>query len=68
MTRLTMIERLEPTQLASLPHSSAPKNAMNWIIRMTMINVDWSMPTPPRISGAAAKVDETAITVWMPSL
>ena len=58
-----MIERLAPSQLVSLPHSNAPAKAMNWIIRMTMISVDWSIPTLPRISGATAKVDEMAMMV-----
>ena len=63
-----MMARLAPTQPASLPQKSAPKNAVNWISRITCVSVETSSSKPPRSSGAAANVDDTAITVWMPSL
>ncbi len=68
MTRLTTMDCFAPIHLASLPQKSAPKKAMNWIMRMTAVRVWVSSSMPPRIMGAAAKVAETAMTVWMPSL
>ena len=54
---------LVPSLPASLPKPSAPKKATNWIIRITRIRLVEAMP-----SSSAAKMAETAITVWMPSL
>ncbi len=63
-----MIARFAPIQPASLPQNSAPKNATNWMMRITAIRVSSGRSSPPLNRGAAANVDATAIMVCMPSL
>ena len=58
-----MIVRWLPYRRANRPKASAPKNAMNWTSRMVMISTWVSNP-----SCFSPYVEETEMTVWMPSL